>query len=74
MNMVSAKMNQGIDSFVRVSNFLRRKEVNIRKIHMELKDNNNVHLNITFNDECSVTNVLNYMAKLHDVYEIKILS
>lgn len=72
MNMVCAKLNQGIDSFVRVSNFLRRKEINIKEINMQVKDNNDVQLNITFQEDCSIENVLNYISKLQDVYEVKV--
>ncbi|MGL6105078.1 ACT domain-containing protein [Romboutsia sp.] len=71
--VVYADLNQGIDSFVRVTMTLRRKEINIQSIRMITDSNNNASIELTINEDVSsIETVLNYMSKLHDVENIEI--
>lgn len=71
--MVYAKLNQGIDSFVRVASFLRRKEFNVKAINMHSGDDSEIDVNIIFGDNYSINSVISYISKLEDVKEIKVL-
>ena len=68
---VYANLNQGMDSFLRVAMTLRRKELEIESMSM-LAENGGMHL--TINDETtSLEDVINYMRKLHDVSDLKVM-
>lgn len=68
---VYANLNQGIDSFLRVAMTLRRKELEVEAMSM-LAENGVMHL--TINDETtSLEDVINYMRKLHDVSDLKVM-
>lgn len=68
---VYASLNQGIDSFLRVAMTLRRKELEVEAMSM-LTENGVMHL--TINDETtSLEDVINYMRKLHDVSDLKVM-
>ncbi|MCC0683195.1 ACT domain-containing protein [Clostridioides sp. ZZV15-6383] len=72
-NTVSAKLNQGIDSFLRVAMTLRRREVDIQSISMTVDNMNNSGIKLIVNEEkTSLDSVLNHMKKLHDIREITV--
>ncbi|MBJ9765240.1 ACT domain-containing protein [Clostridioides difficile] len=72
-NTVYAKLNQGIDSFLRVAMTLRRREVDIQSISMTLDNMNNSGIKLIVNEEkTSLDSVLNHMKKLHDIREITV--
>ncbi|EGT3862636.1 ACT domain-containing protein, partial [Clostridioides difficile] len=69
-NTVYAKLNQGIDSFLRVAMTLRRREVDIQSISMTVDNMNNSGIKLIVNEEkTSLDSVLNHMKKLHDIRE-----
>lgn len=72
-NTVYAKLNQGIDSFLRVAMTLRRREVDIQSISMTIDNMNNSGIKLIVNEEkTSLDSVLNHMKKLHDIREITV--
>lgn len=72
-NTVYAKLNQGIDSFLRVAITLRRREVDIQSISMTVDNMNNSGIKLIVNEEkTSLDSVLNHMKKLHDIREITV--
>lgn len=72
-NTVYAKLNQGIDSFLRVAMTLRRREVDIQSISMTVDNMNNSGIKLIVNEEkTSLDSVLNHMKKLHDIREITV--
>ncbi|MDX5737149.1 ACT domain-containing protein [Clostridioides difficile] len=72
-NTVYAKLNQGIDSFLRVAMTLRRREVDIQSISMTVDNMNNSGIKLIVNEEkTSLDSVLNHMKKLHDIREIAV--
>ncbi|CZR96946.1 hypothetical protein CDFC105_61738 [Clostridioides difficile] len=72
-NTVYAKLNQGIDSFLRVAMTLRRREVDIQSISMTVDNMNNSGIKLIVNEEkTSLDCVLNHMKKLHDMSLIHI--
>lgn len=71
-NTVYAKLNQGIDSFLRVAMTLRRREVDIQSISMTVDNMNNSGIKLIVNEEkTSLDSVLNHMKKLHDIRDRK---
>ncbi|MBH6945849.1 hypothetical protein I5752_17685, partial [Clostridioides difficile] len=59
-NTVYAKLNQGIDSFLRVAMTLRRREVDIQSISMTVDNMNNSGIKLIVNEEkTSLDSVLN---------------
>lgn len=72
-NTVYAKLNQGIDSFLRVAMTLRRREVDIQSISMTVDNMNNSGIKLIVNEEkTSLDSVLNHIKKLHDIREITV--
>ncbi|HBG5737043.1 ACT domain-containing protein [Clostridioides difficile] len=72
-NTVYAKLNQGIDSFLRVAMTLRRREVDIQSISMTVDNMNNSGIKLIVNEEkTSLDSVLKHMKKLHDIREITV--
>ncbi|WP_131043863.1 ACT domain-containing protein [Clostridioides difficile] len=72
-NTVYAKLNQGIDSLLRVAMTLRRREVDIQSISMTVDNMNNSGIKLIVNEEkTSLDSVLNHMKKLHDIREITV--
>lgn len=68
---VYANLNQGIDSFLRVAMTLRRKELEVESMNMSVE---NSGMQLTINDETtSLQDVVNYMRKLHDVSDLKVM-
>ncbi|MFR5132539.1 MAG: ACT domain-containing protein [Terrisporobacter sp.] len=68
---VYANLSQGMDSFLRVAMTLRRKELEVESMSMSTE---NSGMQLTINDEItSLQDVINYMRKLHDVYDLKVM-
>ena len=68
---VYANLSQGMDSFLRVAMTLRRKELEVESMSMSTE---NSGMQLTINDEItSLQDVKNYMRKLHDVYDLKVM-
>ena len=68
---VYANLNQGMDSFLRVAMTLRRKELEVESMSMSTESSG---MQLTINDEItSLQDVINYMRKLHDVYDLKVM-
>ena len=68
---VYASLNQGMDSFLRVAMTLRRKELEVESMSMSAE---NCGMYLTINDETtSLEDVINYMRKLHDVSDLKVM-
>ena len=68
---VYANLSQGMDSFLRVAMTLRRKELEVESMSMSTESSG---MQLTINDEItSLQDVINYMRKLHDVYDLKVM-
>ena len=67
---VYAKLNQGMDSFLRVAMTLRRKELSIEAISMN-REQSGMYLTIN-EDETSLEEVVNHMRKLYDVTDLHV--
>ena len=68
---VYANLSQGMDSFLRVAMTLRRKELEVESMRMSTESSG---MQLTINDEItSLQDVINYMRKLHDVYDLKVI-
>lgn len=68
---VYANLSQGMDSFLRVAMTLRRKELEVESMSMSIED---CGMQLTINDErTSLEDVINYMRKLHDVFDLKVI-
>ena len=68
---VYANLSQGMDSFLRVAMTLRRKELEVESMSMSTESSG---MQLTINDEItSLQDVTNYMRKLHDVYDLKVM-
>ena len=66
---VYANLSQGMDSFLRVAMTLRRKELEVESMSMSTESSG---MQLTINDEItSLQDVINYMRKLQDVYDLK---
>ena len=60
-----------MDSFLRVAMTLRRKELEVESMSMSTESSG---MQLTINDEItSLQDVINYMRKLHDVYDLKVM-
>ena len=69
---VYASLSQGMDSFLRVAMTLRRKELEVESMSMTRE---NSGMQLTINDEkTSLEEVVNYMRKLHDITDLKVIS
>jgi acetolactate synthase regulatory subunit len=70
---VYARLDQGLDSFLRVATTLRRKEFNIKALNMVSSDNSGVDMVVQVdNCERTVNDVVNVILKLADVKEVRI--
>ena len=68
---VYANLSEGMDSFLRVAMTLRRKELEVESMSMSTESSG---MQLTINDEItSLQDVINYMRKLHDVYDLKVM-
>ena len=71
--MVYAKLNQGIDSFLRVAMTLRRKEIDINFISMTTDTGESKGIKLIIDEnKTPVDVVLNHIRKLHDVDDIRV--
>ncbi|MDY2794847.1 MULTISPECIES: ACT domain-containing protein [Peptostreptococcus] len=63
-----ARLTQGMDSFMRVSMTLRRREFKLKNISLSLEDN---MMQMTVNeDESSSKSILNHLEKMYDVSDV----
>jgi len=70
---VYARLDQGVDSFLRVATTLRRKEFNIKALNMVSSDGSGVDMEVQVdNCERTVNDVVNVILKLADVKEVRI--
>lgn len=69
---VCARLNEGIDSFVRIVNYLRRKEIGIKSINMKSSEGSIIYLNMVFGDDHSSKYIINNISKLEDVDDIEV--
>lgn len=70
---VRARLNEGIDSFLRLINYLRRKEIEIKSVNMKSLEGSIIYLNMVFSDEYSAKYVINNISKLEDVENIEVI-
>jgi acetolactate synthase regulatory subunit len=71
-NRVYARLDQGVDSFLRVASTLRRKEFNIKALNMVSSfDNSEVNMEVLV--EGSASDVVNVILKLADVREVRVV-
>lgn len=71
--IIYADLNQGIDSFLRVALTLRRKEISLNSIKMLKDENQNMTIELVFDDKyTSVEVIVNHLNKLYDVENIEI--
>jgi len=74
-NRVYARLDQGVDSFLRVATTLRRKEFNIKALNMVSSSEDsavNMEVLIEEGQHC-VNDLVNVILKLADVKEVRIL-
>lgn len=74
-NRVYARLDQGVDSFLRVATTLRRKEFNIKALNMVSSSEDaavNMEVLIEEGKHC-VNDVVNVILKLADVKEVRVL-
>ena len=68
---VYANLSQGMDSFLRVAMTLRRKELEVESMSMSTESSG---MQLTINDEItSLQDVINFMRKLHDVFDLNVI-
>ncbi|WDV45956.1 ACT domain-containing protein [Clostridiaceae bacterium M8S5] len=71
---IKAVLNNGLDSMVRLTNILRKKEYRIKDIHMTSYENSrcvDLLLTIYEDEDTGVKRIINQMKKIHDVYDIE---
>ncbi|WP_066507199.1 ACT domain-containing protein [Abyssisolibacter fermentans] len=71
---IKAQLKNGLDSLVRVTNILRKKEFNIKDISMTSTSNrccSDLIITIYENEGLGVKQVINQMEKIIDIYEIR---
>lgn len=70
---VCAKVNKGLDSFIRVTSILRRKEFKIKSLSMTANEGCYANLDIILeNGHYGVEQMVNQISKLIDVKEIEV--
>ena len=74
-NRVYARLDQGVDSFLRVATTLRRKEFNIKALNMvSSSEDSAVNMEVLIEEDShSVNDVVNVILKLADVKEVRVL-
>ncbi len=70
---VNARLSEGIVSFVRIVNYLRRKEIEIKSINMRSSDGSIIYINMDFSDVHSAKYIINNISKLEDVEAIEVI-
>ncbi|WDV45953.1 ACT domain-containing protein [Clostridiaceae bacterium M8S5] len=71
---ISARLDNGLESLVRVTNILRRKEFKIKDIKMTSSTedcHSELVLTIYENEKLGIKQAINQMKKVHDVCDIK---
>lgn len=71
---VYARLDQGVDSFLRVASTLRRKEFNITALNMVCGSGSGVDMEVKVDNKSNVNEVVNVILKLADVKEVRVLS
>lgn len=71
--LANIKLNQGIDSMVRVLNYLRRREINIISVDMKKINEKEVDAKILFDDSVSKEKILSHLNKIYDIKSIEIV-
>ena len=74
-NRVYARLDQGVDSFLRVATTLRRKEFNIKVLNMvSSSEDSSVNMEVLIEEgKHCVNDVVNVILKLADVKEVRLL-
>jgi acetolactate synthase regulatory subunit len=74
-NRVCARLDHGVDSFLRVATTLRRKEFNIKALNMvSSAEDSAVNMEVLIGgSKHSVNDVVNVILKLADVKEVRVL-
>jgi acetolactate synthase regulatory subunit len=73
-NRVYAKLDQGVDSFLRVATTLRRKEFNIKALNMvSSSEDSDFNMEVLVSGKHSASDVVNCILKLADVKEVRVL-
>jgi len=74
-NKVYARLDQGVDSFLRVATTLRRKEFNIKALNMVTSsEDSGVNMEVLVDStRHSVNDLVNVILKLADVREVRVL-
>jgi len=74
-NRVYARLDQGVDSFLRVATTLRRKEFNIKALNMvSSSGDSDVNMEVLVEgSRHSASDVVNCILKLADVKEVRVL-
>lgn len=70
---ICARLNEGMDSFVRIVNHLRRKEIGVQSINMNSLEGSIVHVNMVFSDKYTSNYIVNNISKLEDVENIEVI-
>ncbi|MEG0371215.1 MAG: hypothetical protein RR515_03355 [Clostridium sp.] len=71
--VVNVNLNEGMDSMVRVLNYLRRKEINIRAIDMKRVYEDDILVKISFDESLEDEKILSHLEKLYDVKKVEII-
>lgn len=71
--LANINLNQGIDSMVRILNYLRRREINIVSVDMKKTDEKNVDAKIIFDDSVSEEKILSHLNKICDIKSVEIV-
>ncbi|KMT22707.1 ACT domain-containing protein [Clostridium cylindrosporum] len=71
--VVNVNFNQGMDSMVRVLNYLRRKEIDVKSVNMEKVNGNDITVSISFHESVSEDKILSHFRKLYDVKDIQMM-
>ncbi len=73
-NRVYARLDQGVDSFLRVATTLRRKEFNIKALNMvSSSEDSCFNMEVLVEGSHSASDVVNCILKLADVKEVRVL-
>jgi acetolactate synthase small subunit len=70
--VLSIKSRGGFDHFIKISATLKRRRIEVEKIFMEHLPQENFLVEVTLGDSAkNVNQIMGFMNKLEDVYEIK---
>lgn len=71
--LANIKLDQGIDSVVRVLNYLRRREINIISVDMKKTNEKNVDVKIVFDSSISREKILSHLEKIYDIKSVEVM-